>query len=151
MKELGFPQDGIFGWYIGGDPKPESNAVVMANPQALQASGPQLVSRTFFEGPPEQLAKPRDFKPSPAWWPHMLLCTAPTVAEMGEWMLPGSYSVRDAEPGEVPWASWDETENLEWGGSTEAEARALWLTAMAESRDLDVTKLAGPSPREPRG
>jgi hypothetical protein len=65
---------------------------------------------------------------------------APTVAEMGEWMPEGSLSQR-AEPNVWLAAKSSTAAMIDYAGTTEAEARARLLIALAESGALDVKGL----------
>jgi len=116
MKELGFPQDTEFTWW-----------------RTLPDGKPQV------EGPVGGYYESHEFE---------ALCAAPTVAEMGEWMPRsiGEYGLEVTawESGVWNLSYFDEKGNTldHYGtGSSEAEARARLLIALAESGALDVKGL----------
>jgi hypothetical protein len=141
MKELGFPQETCFGWFIDvaqGVEVPASVAVRMQEPKRTAS----VVQATHYGGPPESFPPPAGFVSSPAWWPPRLLCAAPTVAEMGEWLLEFWYSRRGVNGWECGRSMRGEL--VEMGeGRTEAEARAKTLIVAVEERLLDLDDIGG--------
>lgn len=119
MREMGFPQETCFGWL-----KP-------------------------YEGPargfPDVITGPNE--PWIGALPHFqfaVICAAPTVAEMGEWLPAGCATVQLSKPfSGCDWYAHTKRGDPPQGviahdhGATEAEARARLLLALAQSGALD--------------
>jgi hypothetical protein len=112
MKELGFPQETCFEWADG-------EVLILRHDESL---GPE--------------------PPLPVWAMPKPLCAAPTVAEMGEWLLEFWYSRRGVNGWECGRSMRGEL--VEMGeGRTEAEARAKTLIVAVDERLLDLDDIGG--------
>jgi hypothetical protein len=130
MKELGFPQDTAFSWYVRRD---AAGAVIEDGHPRLRLSDGAQVADGAYDIPPGYEGSHIRREQMLVKWESRCECAAPTVAEMGEWLPDDVHIMRRNTSKGMFHVFGDDEDYVGCWGASAAEAIAHKLITVATS------------------